>query len=41
MMTVVPLPANEEARLAALHEAGILDTEPEARFDRLARSPAA
>ena len=36
-MTVVPLPANEEARLVALHEAGILDTEPEARFDRLTR----
>lgn len=35
MMTVVPLPANEDARLAALHQANILDTEPEARFDRL------
>lgn len=35
MMTVVPLPASEEARLAALYQANILDTEPEARFDRL------
>ena len=40
MMTVVPLPANEEARLTALHQANILDTEPEARFDRLTQMAA-
>lgn len=40
MMSVVPLPANEEARLAALHQANVLDTEPEARFDRLAQMAA-
>ncbi len=39
-MTVVPLPANEDARLAALHQADILDTEPEARFDRLTQMAA-
>jgi diguanylate cyclase (GGDEF)-like protein/PAS domain S-box-containing protein len=37
MMTVVPLPTNEEARLAALHQVQILDTEPEERFDQLAQ----
>lgn len=37
MKTVVPLPANEEARVAALYQANILDTAPEARFDRLAQ----
>ncbi len=31
----VPLPANEDARLTALHQAQILDTEPEERFDCL------
>ena len=31
----VPLPVNEDARLTALHQAHILDTEPEERFDRL------
>jgi diguanylate cyclase (GGDEF)-like protein/PAS domain S-box-containing protein len=35
MMMTVPLPANEDARLAALHQAQILDTAPEERFDRL------
>jgi CheY-like chemotaxis protein len=31
------LPDNEEARLAELHGLGVLDTEPEERFDRLTR----
>lgn len=31
----VPLPANEDARLTALHQANVLDTPPEERFDRL------
>ncbi|HTQ34499.1 MAG TPA: MBL fold metallo-hydrolase [Stellaceae bacterium] len=30
-------PDNEAQRLAALHELGILDTEPEERFDRITR----
>ena len=34
-MMTVPLPANEEARLAALHQCQILDTNPEERFDKL------
>jgi diguanylate cyclase (GGDEF)-like protein/PAS domain S-box-containing protein len=34
-MMTVPLPANEEARLTALHQAHILDTPPEDRFDHL------
>jgi phosphoribosyl 1,2-cyclic phosphodiesterase len=29
-----PLPADEDRRVAALHALGILDTEPEERFDR-------
>jgi GAF domain-containing protein len=29
-----PLPADEDRRIAALHALGILDTEPEERFDR-------
>jgi len=33
----IPLLENEEARLAALHQYQILDTEPEAAFDNLAR----
>lgn len=32
-----PRPADEETRLAALHELEILDTEPEDRFDRYTR----
>src|SRR5262249_38758829 len=32
----MPLPANEEARLAALREYRILDTDPEQAFDDLA-----
>ncbi|MBL8203959.1 MAG: EAL domain-containing protein [Blastocatellia bacterium] len=36
-MMTVPLPVNEDARLTALHQAHILDTEPEERFDRLTR----
>lgn len=35
------LPADEEPRLAALHRLGVLDTEPEERFDRLTRLAAA
>lgn len=31
------LPQDEESRLAALHGLGILDTEPEDRFDRITR----
>lgn len=34
---VVPRPANEAARLAALHRLGILETPPEERFDRIVR----
>jgi diguanylate cyclase (GGDEF)-like protein/PAS domain S-box-containing protein len=36
-MITVPLPVNEDARLTALHQAHILDTEPEERFDRLTK----
>ncbi len=32
-----PLPANEPARLAALHRYNILDTPPEAAFDRITK----
>ncbi|MBV9827908.1 MAG: GAF domain-containing protein [Alphaproteobacteria bacterium] len=32
-----PIPADEEARLAALHALNILDTAPEEKFDRLTR----
>jgi phosphoribosyl 1,2-cyclic phosphodiesterase/DNA-binding response OmpR family regulator len=31
------LPADEETRLAALHELAVLDSQPEERFDRLTR----
>lgn len=34
-MSSIPLPTNEEARLAALDRLSILDTEPEEAFDRL------
>jgi phosphoribosyl 1,2-cyclic phosphodiesterase len=30
-----PVPANEEARLRSLRDLGVLDTDPEPRFDRL------
>ncbi len=36
-MITVPLPANEDERLTALHQANILDTEPEERFDHLTK----
>jgi len=36
-----PRPADEERRLAALHQLALLDTPPEARFDRLTRLAAA
>ena len=36
-----PTPEEEERRLAALHALGILDTEPEDRFDRITRLAAA
>lgn len=36
-MTPAPMPADEDARLAALRELLLLDTPPEERFDRLAR----
>jgi phosphoribosyl 1,2-cyclic phosphodiesterase len=32
-----PVPADEERRLQALHQTGLLDTEPEERFDRYTR----
>jgi PAS domain S-box-containing protein len=32
-----PIPADEEQRLQALHQCGILDTAPEPRFDRIVR----
>jgi phosphoribosyl 1,2-cyclic phosphodiesterase len=35
------LPADEERRLIALHQSGVLDTEPEERFDRYTRIAAA
>ncbi len=36
-MQTPPVPANESARIAALHALNILDTAPEERFDRLTR----
>ena len=36
-MQTPPIPANESARIAALHALNILDTPPEERFDRLTR----
>ena len=36
-MQTPPVPANENARIAALHSLNILDTLPEERFDRLTR----
>src|SRR5262245_34946922 len=36
-----PMPPDEERRLAALHQLGLLDTPPEERFDRLTRLAAA
>jgi phosphoribosyl 1,2-cyclic phosphodiesterase/CheY-like chemotaxis protein len=36
-----PMPEDEESRLSALRSLGILDTEPEARFDRITRLAAA
>jgi diguanylate cyclase (GGDEF)-like protein len=36
-MKPAPIPANEPARLAALHGLGILDTPPEERFERITR----
>ena len=36
-MPAAPLPADEAERLAALQRTGLLDTEPEERFDRLVR----
>ena len=35
------MPPDEERRLAALHQLGLLDTPPEERFDRLTRLAAA
>lgn len=32
-----PPPVNEDSRLRSLHRLGILDTQPEARFDRITR----
>ena len=36
-MPAAPLPSNEQDRIAALHQLGILDTPPEERFDRITR----
>lgn len=36
-MPAAPLPPDEERRLASVHRLQILDTQPEERFDRLAR----
>ena len=36
-MTVPPVPAEEERRIAALHALNILDSESEERFDRITR----
>ena len=36
-MVPAPTPPDEERRIAALHALRILDTEPEARFDRITR----
>lgn len=36
-MPPAPLPENEEERLASLHRMQLLDTAPEARYDRLTR----
>ena len=36
-----PMPADEDRRLRALRETGLLDTEPEERFDRFTRIAAA
>ena len=37
MSPAAPLPSDEQERIAALHELGILDTATEERFDRLVR----
>jgi GAF domain-containing protein len=39
-MPAADLPPDEEARLKALHELDLLDTEPEAEFDELVRRAA-
>ncbi|HEX4905899.1 MAG TPA: GAF domain-containing protein, partial [Acidimicrobiales bacterium] len=36
-MQEAPIPLDEERRIALLHSLGILDTEPEERFDRITR----
>lgn len=36
-MQQAPIPQNEEERLLSLHTLGLLDTEPEERFDRITR----
>lgn len=36
-MLQAPIPQNEEERLLSLHTLGLLDTEPEERFDRITR----
>ncbi|MGY6586759.1 MAG: ATP-binding protein [Wenzhouxiangella sp.] len=36
-MTIARLPDNEKARLSALQMSGLLDSEPEERFDRITR----
>jgi len=39
-MTTAPIPANEKARLAALRELGLLDTEPDPSLDRITETAA-
>jgi PAS domain S-box-containing protein len=39
-MPAAPLPPDEEARLTALHNLGLLDTPPDAEFDALVRAAA-
>src|SRR3954454_14335256 len=36
-MIAAPIPANDAARLEALHALDLLDTPPEERFDRITR----
>lgn len=39
-MELAPIPSNESQRLAALIKLGLLDTEPEPRFDTITRATA-
>src|SRR3989338_9011020 len=37
-MQSAPIPKNEKERLISLHKLGLLDTNPEERFDRITRT---